>query len=328
MIVVISHAGDPHAMRVTELLGSRGKDVLLLDLSQFPSGASLTVDFDDCACAKPRIRYATTAGEERDLSSARAVWWRRPQAVDLAGITDPHVHAFTAGEWHEAIHGLWELMDAAWMNPPVRDEVAGRKLRQLQLARELGLAIPRTLVTSDPDEARRFVDRGDGAQTIFKTFSCTHQIWRETRLVGAAERGALDAVRLAPVIFQEYVPAEADIRVTAVGGRLFAAAIHSAATDYPVDFRMSLGQAEVEPTTLPADVTGRLLALMQRLGIVYGAFDFRRTPEGEHVFLEVNTAGEFLFVEERTGQPITAAVASWLADPAAGGRLLSGLVAA
>ena len=42
----------------------------------------------------------------------------------------------------------------------------------------------------------------------------------------------------------------------------------------------------------------------------------RRTPQGEHVFLEVNTAGEFLFVEERTGQPISRAIADWLARPA------------
>jgi glutathione synthase/RimK-type ligase-like ATP-grasp enzyme len=206
-----------------------------------------------------------------------------------------------------------QLVDARWMNPPARDDVAGRKLLQLRLAREVGLAIPRTLVTSDPDEARRFLDR-PGA-TVFKTFSCTHEVWRETRLVGPAEREALDSVRLAPVIFQEYVAADADLRVTVVGERVFAAAIHSAETDYPVDFRMSLGQARVEAVELPGDVEARLLELMRRLGICYGAFDLRRTPAGEHVFLEVNTAGEFLFVEERTGQPIAEAVAGWLAAP-------------
>ena len=54
---------------------------------------------------------------------------------------------------------------------------------------------------------------------------------------------------------------------------------------------------------------------MKRLGLVYGAIDLRRTPAGDYVFLEVNTAGEFLFVEERTGQPIAAAVADWLTKP-------------
>jgi len=313
MIVVISHPGDPHAMRVIELLERDGADVLLLDLSHLPGRASITVDFDDCACGRPRLRYQAPDGLDRDLATTGAVWWRRPQAVDLATITDPYLHMFTAGEWNEAVQGLWQLIDAPWMNPPARDEVASRKLLQLQLARELGLAIPRTLVTSDPDEARRFIDRPGDAATVFKTFSCTHQVWRETRLVGEPEREALDSVRLAPVIFQEYVPAEVDLRVTVVGTQVFAAAIHSADTDYPVDFRMSLGQAQVEAVDLPEAVSGRLLELMERLGIVYGAFDLRRTPEGEHVFLEVNTAGEFLFIEERTGQPIAEAVAGWLA---------------
>jgi glutathione synthase/RimK-type ligase-like ATP-grasp enzyme len=56
---------------------------------------------------------------------------------------------------------------------------------------------------------------------------------------------------------------------------------------------------------------------MTRLGLVYGAIDMRRTPDGEYVFLEVNTAGEFLFIEDRTGQPISSAVAKWLARPVA-----------
>jgi hypothetical protein len=43
---------------------------------------------------------------------------------------------------------------------------------------------------------------------------------------------------------------------------------------------------------------------MWALGLVYGAADFRRTPEGDYVLLEVNPAGEWRFVEERTGQPM------------------------
>jgi hypothetical protein len=40
--------------------------------------------------------------------------------------------------------------------------------------------------------------------------------------------------------------------------------------------------------------------------------DLRRTPSGEHVFLEVNTAGQWLFVEQATGQPIAQALAEAL----------------
>lgn len=311
-IVVVSHPGDPHATAVVDLLGADGHPTLLLDLSRLPEAGTLTMGND--GTRSPRLTYRVD-GRTVDLASARSVWWRRPQSPDVSASGDHDVRIFSANEWQEATGGLWQLIDAPWMNPPARDEVASRKALQLAVAAGLGLRVPRTLMTSDPDEARAFVSREGVGRTIFKTFSCTHAIWRETRLVGEHEAANLDQVRLAPVIFQEYVPAEADLRVTVVGDRMFPAAIHAQDTDYPVDFRMSLGQARTEPATLPRAVTGRLRRLMTRLGLVYGAIDLRRTPEGDHVFLEVNTAGEFLFVEDLTGQPITRAVADWLATP-------------
>jgi glutathione synthase/RimK-type ligase-like ATP-grasp enzyme len=309
MIVVISHPDDVHATRVLDSLRRDGHETLLLDISELPERASLTIDYQ--TARGPRLAYRTN-GRAVDLSTARSVWWRRPQAPVLGSMTDD-VYAFAFNEWQEALNGLWQLMDAPWMNPPAKDEVAARKALQLRVAAEVGLRTPRTVMTSDPAVAREFVARQGIGKTIFKTFSCTHAIWRETRLVRETELDILDEVRHAPVIFQEYIAGAADLRITVVGDKMFPAAIHSFGTDYEVDFRMSLGQCRTEPTELPPHVSDALMKLMRRLGLVYGAIDVRRTPDGEYVFLEVNTAGEFLFVEERTGQPIAAAVAGWLA---------------
>jgi biotin carboxylase len=54
----------------------------------------------------------------------------------------------------------------------------------------------------------------------------------------------------------------------------------------------------IEPDRLPPEVEEGCLRLMRRLGLLFGCFDFIVTPEGEHVFLEVNPAGQFLWVEE------------------------------
>jgi glutathione synthase/RimK-type ligase-like ATP-grasp enzyme len=314
VIAVVSFPEDPHAQRVMEHLRDAGQEVFLLDLAELPDRATLTVDYDHGHGRT--IELARDGQPLLDLAGVTAIWWRRPQSVDPSTVTDPEVRLFTMNEWQEAINGLWQLLDVRWVNDPVRDDVAARKPLQLRVATGVGLRVPRTLITSDPTRAAAFIATEGVGNTIFKSFSCTHAIWRETRLVRDDVLALLDAVRLAPVIFQEYVPADVDLRVTVVGERLFPAAIHSQDTDYPVDFRMSLGQALVEPATLPAEVEEALLALMQRLGLAYGAIDLRRTPEGEHVFLEVNTAGEFLFIEERTGQAIARALADLLATPA------------
>ena len=313
-VLVISHPGDPHAVRVVETLQRNGQEVLLFDLSDLPTRAGLTIDYADPR--RPTIEFRPADGAPIDLGRTTAVWWRRPQVADVSGVDAIDARLFTANEWNEAINGLWLLLEVPWCNPPARDDMASRKANQLRVAAEVGLPIPATRITSDPDRARAFIAEHGVGRTIFKTFSATHEVWRETRLVRDEELDVLDSVRMAPVIFQAYVEAEADLRVTFVGDRVFAAAIDARATDYPVDFRMSLGQATTTATTLPADVETRLRALMSRLGLVYGAIDLRRTPSGEHVFLEINTAGEFLFIEERTGLPITQAMADWLVRPA------------
>jgi glutathione synthase/RimK-type ligase-like ATP-grasp enzyme len=63
---------------------------------------------------------------------------------------------------------------------------------------------------------------------------------------------------------------------------------------------------------LPAETARLLGELMNRLGLVYGAIDLRLTPEGRYVFLEINPAGQFLYIEHATGQPIAATLAQTL----------------
>ena len=57
-----------------------------------------------------------------------------------------------------------------------------------------------------------------------------------------------------------------------------------------------------------------LQSLMDRLDLKFGAVDFRVTPEGEHVFLEVNPAGEWGMLERDAGLPIAAALADALLE--------------
>jgi MvdD pre-ATP grasp domain len=308
MIIVVSHAEDDHATGVLAALAARRHPVSLVDTGLFPVRSRLTQRFGD---GDPRYELVVD-GVAVDLAPARVGWWRRPRPFTLHDGIAPDVAAFTYTECHEAVAGLWAALDLAWVNPPALDEAAHHKPYQLAVAAEVGLPIPRTVITNDPDEAAAFAEANGAGRTIFKTFLATEEHWRETRILRSDELALLDHVRLAPVIFQAFVPAVADIRVTAIGERLFATAITSAPGAYAYDYRMDLGGATFTPTELDPDMEEKLLALMRRLGIVYGAIDLRRTPDDGDVFLEVNPAGEWRFVEDRSGQPITEAMADLL----------------
>jgi hypothetical protein len=313
-VLVISHTHDIHAIEVLGHLARRGADAVLFDTGRLPRETQLTIAHDPLHGWSGSTRFD---GRTLDMAAIRAVWWRRPQPFMVhAELGGPADQGFAIAETHAAVSGLWSLLDAHWINEPDADDRAARKPWQLKQARAAGLRVPRTCMTNDPDAARAFVAAEPG-RVIYKAFSATEQLWRETRVLRDDEAVGLDAVRYAPVIFQEYIAGTADLRVTIVGDQVFAAAITGGTGAYEYDFRVAMGDVTIVAYDLPVDVERSLLALMASLGLVYGAIDLRLTPDGDHVFLEINPAGQWLFVEHATGQPIGAAIADVLVGWAA-----------
>lgn len=306
MILIITFPDNEHVNRVLRYLSH---PYALLDMADFPQRARMHAaagrDTDTLLLDLPD-------GRRIDLDTVGAVWNRRikPFGIDPA-ITDETGRLFAWSETNEAVNGLWYAMDCFWMNHPTADEKALRKVTQHRVAHRLGLRIPETLVTNGPDAARAFVERHAGTGVIRKAFRNIPEAPRETMKVGPAEIAQLESVRFAPVIFQEYIPLSLDVRVTCVDGDMFATAFRSK-PEYEVDYRSGIGSAEVFPYTLPDDVARRLQALIDHFGLKYGAVDFRVTPDGEHVFFEVNPAGEYLFASDRTNQPVAQAIAAAL----------------
>lgn len=309
-ILVISEPRDLHAQSVIQELPKYGaRDVVLLNFSDFPQRMSIdqhlpTVGADSFSLTLP-------GGRRLPLEALRSVWWRRPQGygVPAQGMS-PQDRQFALSESATAFQGMWQCTECLWVNDIIRDAAASHKPWQLHLAKQCGLTVPETLITNDPAQARAFWEHCSG-EIIYKPFIQTFHGWRETRRLRPEELAKLESVRLAPVIFQRLIPGALDLRVTVIGEELFAAAVDLSKVDYQLDVR--LNQQAYERHTLPAEVAQRLLTLMRRLGLEYGAIDLRLTPGGEYCFFEVNPAGQFLFVERSCQLAISDALARHLA---------------
>lgn len=104
---------------------------------------------------------------------------------------------------------------------------------------------------------------------------------------------------MTPGIFQEKIEKSYELRVTYFGEYPIAVKINS--QGHPkgsMDWRQIPGEELVlSEYELPDDINNQCKALMKKLGIVFGCFDFIVTPDGEYCFLEVNEAGQFLWIE-------------------------------
>jgi glutathione synthase/RimK-type ligase-like ATP-grasp enzyme len=324
MILVTSSPSDVHAQEVLKKLAEQGTPCRLLDLSLFPVQMSLTGRYPRGGmgiASDPRFELQFPQGDTLDLAAVRAVWWRRPQPYRVSPeISDAAMRDFALSETETALTGIWQATTCLWVNDPINNSAAAHKPWQLATARAVGLTIPETLITNDPEEARSFWAAHSG-NVVYKPFRQTHSAWRETRALLAEDVFLIEAVRLAPVLFQELIKGVADLRVTVIGDELFAAAAALEDATYNLDIRFNPGIA-YKPHTLPDNVAASVFQLMQSLGLEYGAIDMRLTPDDEYVFFEVNPAGQFLYVERSSRQPITAALVAHLArgQPSRGRR--------
>ena len=315
MILIVSHPGDDHAAAVLGVTGSAGHPAALIDTSQFPTGLAIRSELTPDG-ARWWVRDTGTDGDGQgvwfDLGTATAAWWRRPLPYQLDGALGGGAAQWAYQECHEAIAGMWAGLTATWINDPDLDERAAHKPYQLAVAARLGLPLPPTLISNDPHAVLDFAAANGAGNTIFKTFRATEEHWRETRLLGEAELEQISSVRFTPSIFQRRVDAVSDLRVIVIGEQIFATEIARGPDVRDVDYRLRMDSSTFTPVELPARWQRAVRELLDELGLVYGAIDLMRTVDGRLVFLEVNPSGEWLYVEQRTGEPITHAVAAEL----------------
>ena len=100
-----------------------------------------------------------------------------------------------------------------------------------------------------------------------------------------------------------------ELRITVVGKNVFAAEIHSQqkeATRH--DWRRDALALEHRNHPLPDDIKLKCIQLAKTFGLEFGAIDMILTPDGRYVFLEINPNGQWAWIEETTGLPISEAL--------------------
>ena len=316
-ILILSNADDAHVPPVARKLDARGERYLRLDPASFPADAAATVAYGPNGIERRTLRHADGV---LDLSDVKSVWLRRPGRPGTGA--DPRYRDWSLETWSQFLQGLWATMDCLWLPGDVAAQrAAERKVSQLALAARLGWRIPRTVTTSEPREVLDFYEACGGR--IIAKAAVPHELKgrggeeREpyTRPVRRRDLISLGALRHAPVTFQEYVAKRAELRVTVVGERVFAAEIDSQASARTQhDWRhYDNDRARYSVHALPPAVAARCVTVTRALGLCYGAIDLILTPGGEYVFLEINSNGQWVWVEELTKLPIAEAIAGLLA---------------
>lgn len=330
-VVIITHSEDITGMlkELRAALEARGVEVHRFDTDRFPTEAQATFTQDG---ERGAIRF--TCGERSvEVGPDDAIWYRRARfAEKLPRTIEPQMRQGCMIESKAFLRALLAAAPCFVLDPPDLVRSRGHKLYQLRLARELGMDTPRTLVTNDPAEARAFITacpRGVVAKMltgfpIYDENGVEQVVFTST--ITADHLDKLDGLRYSPMVFQEKLDKAVELRITVIGGRMWAAAVDSqAVAGAEIDWRargVTLLQAWRE-YTLPPALEQALHRYMERIGLQYSAIDVIVEPDGRHVFLEANPAGECFWMQYNAPHfPFSDALADVLTDaPGARRRL-------
>ncbi|PZG16492.1 ATP-dependent carboxylate-amine ligase [Micromonospora craterilacus] len=314
-VLVITEPFDETADLVIEHLNERGTSVHRFDLADFPIRLAVTATIDG---------HGQWAGTTTDpwrttsLADVSAVFYRRPGPFRFPDTLSEFEYRWAAQEARMGVGGILTALPnaAVWVNDPDAMAAADFKPRQLSAAARHGLRIPPTLITNDAAEARRFVDASP-AGAVYKPFHARPYVDHDGRAHGVSTTPVTagqitDAVAGTAHLFQQQIHKDHELRVTAVNGRLFTARIDAHSDAARVDWRTDYDSLTYERADLPEPTASQLRALLADLGLVFAAVDIIVTPGGEYVFLEVNSGGQWAWIEHETGLPIAAAIADTL----------------
>lgn len=317
-VLIITYSQDNESIPlVMEAIEAQGGKAFRFDTDRFPTEVQLDVYY-----GKGTERLILNSEPEKlDLRNVSAVWYRRIRmGAGIPTTMDPQLRQASVQESHVTVQGMIASLKAFHLDPVPNIRRADNKQLQLQVARELGLDIPRTLTTNNPQAAIAFYQECESGivTKMLSSFAIYEQGQEKvvfTNPVKLEDLDNLDGLRFCPMTFQENIPKALELRTTVVGKQVFTAAVDSQLSQKArYDWRRQ-GIALLDAWqayTLPQDVEEKLLKLMQHFSLNYGAIDIILTPDGRYVFLEVNPVGEFFWLERCPGLPISKAIADIL----------------
>lgn len=315
-VLILSRDVDPHTDDVVVRLKKRNVPIIRFHTADFPAKAKVTVRLTRLI---NEVDLLIDGNKEKGLDEIISIWNRRPDPPKPPASVPAQSQSFAAKESDATLQSVFRSLDKFWVNHPDKNLAASHKLPQLLTAAEYGLLIPDTLVTNDPKAFTNFYNLHGG-----KIVTKTHRqgsINSERELTPYTSRVTKKDIQYAalvgncPILLQAEIPKEFELRVTVIGSRVFAARLDSqSVVGAEVDWRKAApGAIPTTPYTLPGSVEYKIRHLMGRFGLVYGAFDFVVTPDGRHIFLEINPNGQFGWLNDDKTMPLYDTMADLLA---------------
>ena len=200
-----------------------------------------------------------------------------------------------------------------WLTSIDNLQAAEDRVYQLSVASRLGIATPQTVVSGDPDTIRRLL----GTDAVLKPLAggafvndrgephVVHTTLLTDDLLASGDFAA------APFVAQERIQARYHLRVVTLGSIVRTAALD--ADCWPLDWRTAEGAHRSWRPHYAPEVEAQAKRLAQALRVGFSSQDWLIPVKGSPTFIDLNPAGQWMFLPEDVAQPVTEQLVNFLA---------------
>ncbi|MEI4952295.1 hypothetical protein U1530_19150 [Aeromonas caviae] len=315
MILILSDKFDKHADVVCRKLTSNNVNHFRLDLDTDSLKLSHITFFEG------RWNICQN-GLSINSEQINKVWVRRPfveVSLEEANINEPGFKIWR-GEWNKTLLGLYNtLKTVKWLNPLAKSYQAENKYLQMDIAKKVGFILPPLIVSNDKKELCKFIQ--NYSDVVLKLMNQEFYQDADGSFKGlyvnkVSESDIIDFGETDenPIVLQAYVEKDYEVRYTVVGKDHHVCQIQSQKSKLAsVDWRRyDIPNTPHYPIEPPIEIREKVNQFMKSLDLEFGALDFIVTPSGMWHFLEINTMGQWLWIEDLTGLGISDSIVSML----------------
>ena len=199
-------------------------------------------------------------------------------------------------------------------------EVENYKLTHLLTAKKAGFTIPDTLVTSNKKDALLFFEKH--CDIISKDLRYSPNIYYEDRVLTST--GTLQVTKehldkldtsFFPILFQEKIDKDVELRVFVFRDKIFTMAIFSQQNEKTkTDYRNfdPDNPNRVVPFNLPEKIKNKVFNLIEICDLNTGSLDLILDKHGNYFFLEINPQGQLDWLSEHCNYYIEKEIAGFL----------------
>ena len=306
MILLISSEIDSHATEIQKYIGKH------------------------CKVLTPSSVYCLDITEDGSKNEFTSIWYRVPKYIeyktdDKKVVLSKFMALRESQDFFANYLSILRLnsRDLFILNDPVQSYYSQFKNYQLQVAKQLGLNVPKTLVTKDKKSLLIFIKSNSSKRFIIKNYRGSVNFGDEyltcpTMLIDTDQFVSnFDNIDLVyPSIYQEYIDKLFELRIIVVGNKIFVAKIIS--QDNPeteIDFRVNYEHLRYENFQIPTDVETKIIKLTKKLGLNYACIDMIYSTQNKYIFLEINNNGQYLWLEKALNLDISKQIALLLTSP-------------